>query len=237
MPYDGDLDHSIIERPWEFDIDLVSYHNNPVDDRHSYVDLTLRREKIVRRLRFLGPRDFQIERGFPTPTRGMCILDVRHRQLEGMGVRVANFEASVGAITFWAREVIDLGALKPSYKPGDRVVMLKHSDWKADARATIVSRGRPRTVYDGTIHMEYFSKFEEHQTDLTDESAGHFIEYEGTSVLEEYIRLLDATNPAWPTRQRTRPAGNRGRRRTCIAAKDGMLAFHARVVQRRGNRF
>jgi len=53
--------------------------------------------------------------------------------------------------------------------------------------------------YDGDLAHSIIERpweFEEHQTDLTDESAGHFIEYEGTSVLEEYIRLLDATNPA-----------------------------------------
>jgi hypothetical protein len=61
MPYDGDPDHPIVDRPWEFDIELFSYHNNPVEERHSYIDLTLRRGKTVRRLRFLGPQDLQIE--------------------------------------------------------------------------------------------------------------------------------------------------------------------------------
>ena len=194
MPYDGDPDHPIVDCPWEFDIDLFSYHINPVDAHHSYIDLTLRRERTVRRLRFLGPRHLQIEKGFPTPTRGLCILDVRSRQLEGIGVRVADFESSLGAITFWAREVIDLDALKPSYKRGDRVVMRKHGDWKAEARATIIRGGRARTIYDGTVHMEYVIKFDKHQADLTDESAGLAIEYEGTTVLEEDIRLLATTD-------------------------------------------
>jgi hypothetical protein len=38
----------------------------------------------------------------------MCILDVSHRRLEGIGVRAADFEATPGAVTFWARKVIDI---------------------------------------------------------------------------------------------------------------------------------
>jgi hypothetical protein len=111
MPYDGDPDHPIIERPWEYQILLFCYHHDPDDWRNSYIDLSLGRGTTVRRLRFLGPQELQIERGcFPQPTGGMCILDVRHRQLEGIGVRVADFEASLGAVTFWAREVTDLDA-------------------------------------------------------------------------------------------------------------------------------
>lgn len=108
MPYDGDPDHPIIDRPWEYEVLLLAYHNDPELPRDSYLDLTLRRGPSVRRLRFLGPEDLEIERGFPRPTGGMVILDVRRRQLDGLGVRVADFEASLGAVRFWAREVLDL---------------------------------------------------------------------------------------------------------------------------------
>jgi hypothetical protein len=52
--------------------------------------------------------DLEIEKGFPGPTAGMEILDVRKRQMGGIGVRVGDIEASFGSITFWAREVEDL---------------------------------------------------------------------------------------------------------------------------------
>lgn len=111
MPSDGDPKHPIIERPWDYQILRFCYHNDPDDWRESYIDLTLGRGAVVRRLRFLAPQDLEIERGcFPQPTGGMCILDVRHRQMEEIGVRVADFEASRGAVTFWAREVVDLDA-------------------------------------------------------------------------------------------------------------------------------
>jgi hypothetical protein len=110
MPHDGDPDHPIIERPWEYAIRSLCYHNDPEGWHTSHLDLTLVRGDTIRRLRFLAPQGFAVEKGcFPQPTGGMCILDVRHRQLEDIGVRVADIEATRGAVTFWAREVIDLG--------------------------------------------------------------------------------------------------------------------------------
>ena len=44
------------------------------------------------------------------PTRGMIILDVRHWQWEDIGVQVADFEASHGSVTFYAAEVMEVGA-------------------------------------------------------------------------------------------------------------------------------
>lgn len=108
MSYDGDPDHPIIERPFEYEIVVFCYHHDPDDSRNSYLDMALQRGTTVRRLRFLQPQDLEIEKGFPRPTRGMCILDVRHRHMDGMNVRVADFEASWGKVTFWAREVLDL---------------------------------------------------------------------------------------------------------------------------------
>jgi hypothetical protein len=110
MPFDSDPDHPIIDRPFEYEIVEFCYQNDPDDSRNTYLDLTLRRGTTVRRLRFLEPQDLEIEKGFPRPTGGMCILDVRHRPLEGIQVRVADFEASWGKVTFWAREALDLDA-------------------------------------------------------------------------------------------------------------------------------
>jgi hypothetical protein len=108
MSFDGDPDHPIIDRPFEYQIIEFCYHNDPDDSQNAFLDLTLRSGSTVRRLRFLQPQDLEIEKGFPRPTRGMCILDVRHRQLDSVTVRVADFESSWGRVTFWAREVRDL---------------------------------------------------------------------------------------------------------------------------------
>ncbi|HKE56881.1 MAG TPA: hypothetical protein VKB46_09275 [Pyrinomonadaceae bacterium] len=63
---------------------------------------------MVRRLRFVGPQNLKIETGFPQATGGMCILDIRNRQWDGLTIEVADFEATSGAVIFVARNVIDL---------------------------------------------------------------------------------------------------------------------------------
>ncbi len=108
MPYDRDPDHPIIECPWNYEIVGLSYHRDPDSWADSYIDLTLQRGPFRRRLRFLGPENLEITKGFPSSS-GLCILDVSKRQLDGLGVRVANFEGSGGCPTFWARAVVDLG--------------------------------------------------------------------------------------------------------------------------------
>jgi hypothetical protein len=108
MSVERDPDHSIIDRPWEYDIIGFCYQREPEDYSQPYIDLTLRKGTTIRRLRFLQPRSLKIDEGFPVRTGGMEILDVRHRQMEGVGVHVSDFEASQGAVTFWAADVVDL---------------------------------------------------------------------------------------------------------------------------------
>ena len=103
-----DPDHVIIDKPWEYEIIDLHFHRDTEEWAASYLDLTLQKEEIIRRLRFVGPRDIHIESGFPFNNGGMEILDVRHRQMEGIGVRVGNYEASEGTVTLWASEVLDL---------------------------------------------------------------------------------------------------------------------------------
>lgn len=108
MSIDPDPDHPIIEKPWEYQLTEFHYHYDPDDWGASFLDMTLERGEPVRRLRFWSPRRLRIEEGFPIATSGMAIKDVRHRQMEGLGVYVGDFEASPGAVTFWAYEVVDL---------------------------------------------------------------------------------------------------------------------------------
>ncbi len=104
-----DKPHPIIDRPHEFDLGELHLHTG-LDGSEAFLDLHLQRDSEVRRLRFFSPRNIEVEGDgcFPQATRGMEILDVRHRQLGGIGVRVGDCEASRGSITFWARDVIDL---------------------------------------------------------------------------------------------------------------------------------
>ncbi len=111
---EDDPAHPIIDRPHEYAIADLRYHVG-LDGTEPYVDLELRNGAVVRRVRFWSPQQFTVEEGcFPQPTHGMVILDVRSRRLEGLGVRVADFEGSHGAITFWARDVVDLDTLEAS---------------------------------------------------------------------------------------------------------------------------
>jgi len=105
--------HSIIETPHECRIGLFHYHVG-LDGTEPYIDMDLHRDGVVRRLRFWSPDSLKIEEGFPNPTHGMEIRDIRARGWERRGVQVADFEASFGAITFWARGVVDRDALDAS---------------------------------------------------------------------------------------------------------------------------
>lgn len=86
--------------------------------------------------------------------------------------------------------------LRPKFKPGDQVLMLKHSDWKVPAVATITRGGRQYIRSDGYEFIEYIISFDELQTDLTDEAAGLHIEYTGTTAMEEFLRPLLDERPA-----------------------------------------
>jgi len=100
--------HPIIDAPFNYDIIGFNYQINREDPLKSYIDMTLQKDDVVRRLRFIGPRDLEIEKGFPMATAGMEILDVKSRQMTDINVWVNDFEASQGAVTFWAKSVIDL---------------------------------------------------------------------------------------------------------------------------------
>lgn len=105
--FDGDPDHPILPDPYTWDLVEFTYRLDPDDGRESYIDLVFARNGVVRRLRFFNPRDLEMSRGLPN-SFGLCILDVNGRQLEGVGVRVANFEQSYGAPSFWAARVVEV---------------------------------------------------------------------------------------------------------------------------------
>ena len=104
--------HSIVARPWEYEILSLSFYQSPTGKFEPFIDLSLKKGDVLRHLRFYSPRELEIEKWFPARTGGFCIYDVSARGLEGLGVRVGDFEASWGAVRFWAREVIELGQFK-----------------------------------------------------------------------------------------------------------------------------
>lgn len=107
MVVEQDPPHRIIDAPHSYQLRALRYDTG-ADGGEPYLDLELGKGPEIRRLRFWSPRDLEIEKGFPQSTGGMEILDVSARHLDGIGVRVADCESSWGAITFWARCVVDL---------------------------------------------------------------------------------------------------------------------------------
>lgn len=103
--FDGDPDHDILDAPYSWELLEFIYRRDTTDYRQSYIDIVFERFGEVRRLRFFAPQQLSIPEGLPN-TFGMVILDVSARQLEGLGVRVANFEQSYGAPSFWAARVV-----------------------------------------------------------------------------------------------------------------------------------
>lgn len=98
--------HPIIDRPYEYEIVGFSYERDIHDWENTHFDLALRKGNVIRRLRFLSPRNIKISR-LPQCI-GMVILDVSSRQMEGINVEVANYENCEGSVELWARDVIDL---------------------------------------------------------------------------------------------------------------------------------
>jgi hypothetical protein len=105
--FDGDPDHPILPDPWRWELLEFTFRRDVADWRESYIDMVFGRDGVERRLRFLAPQDLELSKGLPN-SFGMCILDVSRRQLEGLSVRVANFEQSYGAPSFWAARVVEV---------------------------------------------------------------------------------------------------------------------------------
>jgi len=102
-----DPDHPIITVPWTYTVVDLHYHRSLEDPDDSWVHLVLQKGDEIRRLRFTGPRDISIDKGFPD-CPGLYIADVSNRQLEGLTVHVDDYEGGPGGIEFWAADVIDL---------------------------------------------------------------------------------------------------------------------------------
>jgi hypothetical protein len=102
------INHPILERSWEYEIISFCFNRSLNEEFETFLDLKLSNGNDVRHLRFFSPQDIEIEKGFPIKTGGFSIYDVSDRGFENLNVRVDDFEASWGAIRFWARKVEEI---------------------------------------------------------------------------------------------------------------------------------
>ncbi len=101
-------DHPLIDKPWEYRI--VSFHYECSSKHHlnHFIEMWLEKENEIKRLKFIAPIQLKIEDGFPASTYGLKILDISNRGMENINVWVTDFEASQGAVTFYAKELIEI---------------------------------------------------------------------------------------------------------------------------------
>lgn len=99
-------DHSVLAKPWTYEISEFHLVNGPEPTEPPHIDLVLRNGDDVQRLRFDGVREVQIQPEFWYPNIGLEILDVSDRGWDGIGVRVNSYEGD--ELRFWARSVVAL---------------------------------------------------------------------------------------------------------------------------------
>jgi hypothetical protein len=99
-----DRDHPVLSDAWRYEIVGLRLELAPENGGEPFLDLSVRREGERRTLRFFAPQLLEIEEGGPV-SGGLKIIDVSGRQLDGLSVRVDDFEAATGSLRFWARDV------------------------------------------------------------------------------------------------------------------------------------
>jgi hypothetical protein len=102
-----DPPHRIIDSPSTYQIVGFRYWRDPARLRPQYIELDLYRAGVIRCLRFWEPQDISAAAGFPE-SPGLYIADVSTRQMEGLGVRVGDYEGSGGGVWFWAKSVEEI---------------------------------------------------------------------------------------------------------------------------------
>ena len=99
-----DRDHPVLPDAWRYEIVGLRLELKPEDESEPFLDLTLELDGKRRTLRFFSPQSIEIEEGGPV-SAGLKILDVSHRELDRLRVRVDDYEMSSGSLRFWARDV------------------------------------------------------------------------------------------------------------------------------------
>lgn len=96
-------EHGVLTEAWRYDIEAVRLDVAPRDGGEPYLDMRLTREGDTVHLRFWSPREVSLS--LLLTTGGLMILDISGHGMENLGVRVLDFEASNGGVTFYARAV------------------------------------------------------------------------------------------------------------------------------------
>jgi hypothetical protein len=107
---EGEPPHPILPEAHKWEIIGLRLEHDPIDAAEPYLDLSVRGGADRRVLRFWSPVDLCIEEGGPRMTHWLGILDMRSRQLDGIGIRVDDFEGSFGSVRFSARAVEQIEA-------------------------------------------------------------------------------------------------------------------------------
>lgn len=116
-----DPDHPILDRAFEWEIVGLNLDMLASEDKEAHLDLVLHRAQERCVLRFWSPTELEIEKGGPSRTGGLVILDISSRQLSNLGVRVDDVESSPGASAF----------SRPSRRKARRVVRHRSSSLPA----------------------------------------------------------------------------------------------------------
>ena len=105
MSHRTDPDLPILPEACKYEV--VEFHWSCIGEE-PYVDLVLRHAEngAVRRLRFRRPEEVRFANA--GMSSGLYIQDIRSRQLQGLNVKVGNFENNATPVELMAADVIDI---------------------------------------------------------------------------------------------------------------------------------
>lgn len=109
--------HPILDTPLDYDIVQLLLRCGDVAE--PFIDFTLARASVRRRLRFIGPRVLQVDKAFEEFPRGLEIRDISARAIGGLNVHV---QGAQGALSFWAKMVLERPVNEPELSVRPRVV-------------------------------------------------------------------------------------------------------------------
>ena len=104
--------HPILDQPWSWEITGLQWCASGQLAPSSFLDVTFLRDGTTRRLRFVDPQDLVLELSSPYPAHcgDMVILDIRGRQLDGLGVQATDAGADGTPLRLYARDVTDVSS-------------------------------------------------------------------------------------------------------------------------------
>lgn len=107
----NDPTHPILDQPWRWEIDSFAWHSKQHISPCA-LDVRFVRDGVYRTLRFIEPSDvtIQFSGGSSIQCGDLIILDIRGRQLSGLGVQVTESGASGTPLRLYAKTVQEIGS-------------------------------------------------------------------------------------------------------------------------------